>query len=119
MATISSCDVIFDTPDGFYKQMDGLAMGSPPAPHLANGWLSTFDNTIKGNSKLYTRYMDDILCSIKKDSIESHLYMINNLHPSLSFTYEVETNCKLPFLDMKICNNNGSLSSHWYRKPLR
>ena len=61
--------------------------------------------------------MDDILCSIKKDSIESHLCMINNLHPSLSFTYEVETNCKLPFLDMKICNNNGSLSSHWYRKP--
>ena len=91
--------------------MDGLAMGSPPAPHLANGWLSTFDNTIKGNSKLYTRYMDDILCSIKKDSIESHLYMINNLHPSLSFTYEVETNCKLPFLDMKICNNNGLIGT--------
>ena len=117
LASISSCDVIFNTHDGFYKQIDGLAMGSPPAPHLANGWLSSFDNIIKGSSKLYTRYMDDILCTIKKDNIESHLSMINNLHPSLVFTYEVETNGKLPFLDMKICNNNGSLSSHWYRKP--
>ena len=39
LASISSCDVIFNTHDGFYKQIDGLAMGSPPAPHLANGWL--------------------------------------------------------------------------------
>ena len=29
LATISSCDVVFDTHDGFYKQVDGLAMGSP------------------------------------------------------------------------------------------
>ena len=92
-------------------------MGSPPAPHLANGWLSLFDNTIKGSSSLYSRYMDDILCTIKKSKIDEHLELINSLHPSLLFTYEVETNGKLPFLDMNICNDNGSLSSHWYRKP--
>ena len=117
LATISSCDVIFDTHDGCYKQVDGLAMGSPPAPHLANGWLSLFDKTIQGSSKIYSRYMDDILCSIKKENIDSHLNMINGLHPSLTFTYEIETNGKLPFLDMNLCNNSGSLSSHWYRKP--
>ena len=49
------------TSDGYYRQIDGLAMGSPPAPMLANGWLSTFDDIIKGNASLYTRYMDCLL----------------------------------------------------------
>ena len=42
LATIASCDVVMSTHDGFFKQVDGLAMGSPPAPHLANGWLSQY-----------------------------------------------------------------------------
>ena len=40
LAKIASCDVIMSTHDGFYKQIDGLALGSAPAPFLANGWLS-------------------------------------------------------------------------------
>ena len=66
LAKIASCDVLLSTHNGFYRQIDGLAMGSPPAPHLANGWLSQFDSTIKGESKLYFRYMDDILKVEKK-----------------------------------------------------
>ena len=46
LAEIASCNVIMSTHDGFYQQTDGLAMGSPPAPHLANGWLSQFDPVI-------------------------------------------------------------------------
>jgi len=34
------------TNDGYYQQIDGLAMGSPPAPMLANGWLSKFDSFV-------------------------------------------------------------------------
>ena len=45
-------------------------MGSPPAPHLANGWLSQFDDTIKGDAVLYARYMDDIIQNIKRVQIE-------------------------------------------------
>ena len=92
-------------------------MGSAPAPHLANGWLSSFDNTIKGDSSLYTRYMDDILSIIEKSEIDSKLNEINNLHPSLKFTIETESNGTLPFLDMLVHNVEGSLSSSWYRKP--
>ena len=46
LAKIASCDVIMLTHDGYYRQVDGLAMGSPPAPHLANGWMSQFDPNI-------------------------------------------------------------------------
>ena len=36
LAKLSSCDIICSH-DGFYRQVDGLAMGSAPAPHIANG----------------------------------------------------------------------------------
>ena len=115
LAELASCDVIFSSHDGFYRQVEGLAMGSAPAPHLANGWLSTFDNTIKGSSPFYARYMDDIISIIKNNCVDSKLQEINN-HPSLCFTLELESEGKLSFLDMIIYNNNGLLSSGWYRK---
>ena len=61
LAIISSCNVLMSTHLGYFKQIDGLAMGSPPAPHFANGWLSQFDSVIKGDSQMFTRYMDDTL----------------------------------------------------------
>ena len=73
LAEIASCDVIMSTHDGYYIQKDGLAMGSPPAPHLANGWMSQFDQTIQGDAKLYTRYMDDIFREIARQESDATL----------------------------------------------
>ena len=64
LVRMASCDVLMLTHDGYYKQKDGLAMGSPPAPHLANGWLSQFDEQIGGDAKLFSRYMDDTIRDI-------------------------------------------------------
>ena len=68
------------THDGYYRQVDGLAMGSPPAPHLANGWMSQFDAKIKGDADIYFRYMDDIIRNISKQKMEDKLNEINNFH---------------------------------------
>ena len=103
--------MIFSTYNGFYIQNDGLAMGSPPALHLANGWLISFEKRKQGNCIFYERYRDDIICELKKVEIEDMLKIINDLHPSLSFTYELEKDNKIPFLDMLIINNNGKLAS--------
>ena len=86
LAKIASCDVLMSTHDGFYKQIDGLAMGSAPAPFLANGWLSQFDPLVKGEAKLFYRYMDDIVREIKNDDIDKKLCEINSYHPALKFT---------------------------------
>lgn len=121
LAQISSCNVIMLTHNGYYRQTDGLAMGSPPAPHLANGWMSTHDDKIAEGSKLYFRYMDDIIRDIKTRKIEEKLVEINNIHPKLNFTIErqqkVRQEGQIPFLDMRIINRNGQLSSTWYSKP--
>jgi len=79
-------------------------MGSPPAPHLANIWMSQFDSTIQGASTFYNRYMDDILCEKKTEEVNTYLPGINNLHPNLKFTIEKSSNGEIPFLDMKILN---------------
>ena len=118
LAQISSCNVVMLTHAGYVKQIDGLAMGSPPAPHLANGWLSKHDNSIKGDAKLFARYMDDVIRDIKHGDIDEKLHEMNSLHPSLKFTIERETNGTIPFLDMEIMNIEGHLSSTWYNKPI-
>ena len=117
LCQLCSCNVLMLTHDGYYRQTDGLAMGSPPAPMFANGWLSKFDPIVKGDAKLYKRYMDDILRSIKRSEIARKLQEINSIHPSLKFTIETETEGKLPFLDMLIIRMAGKLSSTWYNKP--
>ena len=92
-------------------------MRSPPAPMFANGWLSTYDPAVKGDAKLFARYMDDILRSIKRSEVERKLQEINNYYPSLKFTIETENEGSLPFLDMLIIRLAGKLSSTWYNKP--
>ena len=92
-------------------------MGSPPAPHLANGWLSQYGPIIKGNSQLFTRYMDDVLQEMNRNEIADKLTQIKNLHPNLTFTIERKTNRTIPFLDMQIRNTGGVLSPTWYSKP--
>jgi len=107
LAELASCD-------GYYRQLDGLAMGSAPSPLLANGWLRSFDDTIK--FPFYDRYIDEIICNVKKTEVDSKLYEINNLHPSLFFIVEIENEGKLSFLNMIIYDNNGQLSSGRFRK---
>lgn len=82
-------------------------MGSPPAPQIANGWLSQFDDEIKDDATLYTRYMDDIVRDINK----------NQRQTTLKFTIERKADCSIPFLDMKIECSEKKLASKWYTKP--
>ena len=117
LLTACTCDVIMSTSLGFYRQVDGLAMGSPPAPLLANGWLSQFDSLIQGEATIYHRYIDDIVREIKKTNVQKKLDDINKLHPSLKFTMEEENDCSIPFLDLKIIRTDRKLASTWYTKP--
>ena len=56
------------------------AMGIPPAPPLANGWLSQYDPRIKGDAKLFSRYMDDIIRSIRMFQFTRRLIYAQNFY---------------------------------------
>ena len=57
------------------------------------------------------------MCNVRIDEVEDRLDLINGLHRNLSFTYELQKEGSLPFLDMMLNNDRGKLSSGWHRKP--
>ena len=77
-------------------------MGAKPAPPLSNIWLSKYEPVIQDTAKIFERYMDDIVREMKRSAIQAKLEQINQLHPKLKFTIEIEENGLLPFLDMEI-----------------
>ena len=91
-----------------YDQTDGVAMGSPLAPVLANLFMGYHENNwindyqgIKPN--FYKRYVDDIFCLFnKKEDAALFLEYLNKQHSNIKFTDESEINGSLPFLDVKI-----------------
>ena len=105
-----------------FQQIDGVAMGSPLSPALANIFVGYYVNILfASNSKtfLYQRYVDDIFLIFTTEAqCDQFLAVLNCLHPSLRFTVEKEENGVLPFLDVKIekKSTNEFLTSD-YRKP--
>ena len=100
-----------------YKQVDGLGMGLPLSPTLANiKWLKERPESFK--PLIYKRYMDDTFALFTdRTHISKFLDYLNSKHENLKFTYEVEINGKLPFLDCLIERQNNKFVSSVYRKP--
>ena len=77
-------------------------MGSPLGPLMANTFMCSLEEQVKLRDKLpsyYKRYVDDSLTVMKDEvSAYSFLHVLNELHPSISFT-DGTANCEhAPFL---------------------
>ena len=70
------------------------------------------------NTAHYFRYIDDVLLIYPQDlELHSITDKLNNVEPSLKFTYELEYNYTLPFLDILLIRNINKLEFKVYRKP--
>ncbi len=102
--------------------VDGVAMGSPLAPIVADLVMEhLLDNVVKllpfQPSFLY-KYVDDLILSIPRGSEQLTVDTFNSFHDKLQFTIEVEKDSKIPFLDMLIMRStDGTIKIDWYRKP--
>ena len=121
---LSTLDSYFIFNDNIYKQIDGVAMGSPLGPTLANlfmnvmekKWLEECPVTFK--PVLYRRYVDDTFLLFKsKEHVELFRSYLNSKHPNISFTCDLEENSILPFLDVKVQRSDGQFITSIYRKP--
>ena len=108
--------------DVYYEQIDGVAMGSPLGPTLANvflchkeeEWLKKCPEKFK--PVYYKRYMDDTFLLFRsKQNIKMFFRYINSRHKNMSFTLEEESDNKLPFLDILVIRDN-ILTTRIYRK---
>ena len=106
-----------------YQQRDGVAMGSPLAPLLANWFVARVEDKILSNQVhkdyqpvFYKRYVDDVFAIFKSNTERDEFFKIlNQSHPNLIFTMEMSTS-SLPFLDISVSIKNGSYHTEVYRK---
>ena len=108
----------------YYDQIDGVCMGSPLGPVLANLFMGVHEkewiqNYPGSGLNFYKRYVDDICCSFNSESdAHSFFTFLNTRHPNIKFTSEKEANGILPFLDVNICKTRtGTLETNTYYKP--
>ncbi|XP_057310566.1 uncharacterized protein LOC130648530 [Hydractinia symbiolongicarpus] len=104
-----------------YKLVDGVAMGSPLGPVLANIFMVELEKEIvpklENSVKFWKRYVDDTICFVKENQINNVLVTLNSYHSNIQFTYEVENDNYIAFLDVKVKRmNDGSFNTSIYRK---
>lgn len=106
----------------FYKQKDGLPMGSPLAPVLAclvmDKLLVDVKGSIRGKAKVLAKYVDDLLLTIDKQHIDEVLTVFNSFHTSIKFTHELEANKSIPYLDLRLGRHLDRITFDWFYKPI-
>ena len=104
-----------------YDQIDGVAVGSPLGPVLANIFMCCFEEKWLMNSRfcpsLWFRYVDDTFTMLNnKDNANEFLSFLNSRHDSIKSTIEFEDN-KIPFLDILLKRRpDNTFSTSVYRK---
>ena len=107
----------------YYRQLDGLGMGLPLSPTLANiflcfhenKWLNACPSEFK--PIFYRRYIDDTFLIFNDVShVQKFMDYLNSKHPNIKFTSEIESNNQLPFLDCMVQKHGDNLSTSVYRK---
>ena len=105
-----------------YQQTDGVCMGSPLGPVLANVFMVHLEETIVPqmltNMPTWRRYVDDTFTLVKKGKRDEVIALLNSFHPNIKFTHEVEEEQKIAFLDVLLHKEeNGSVQTSVFRKP--
>ncbi|XP_069158474.1 uncharacterized protein [Procambarus clarkii] len=111
----------FLSPDGhMYKQVDRVAMGSPLDVLFANFYMETIDQRVLVDMGLKPaiccRYVDDIFMQVPDVRRLRELKEAFEHNSVLSFTFEMETDGKLSFLDVAVTERNGGFHTAVYTK---
>ena len=106
-----------------YKKIDGVAMGSPLGPSLANAFLVHYEPNwldscpLEYRPSYYWWYVDDIFVLFKSsDHLKRFQSYLNSCHVNMSFTIETEQNNKISFLDVNVIREQGKFIISVYRK---
>ena len=110
----------FSFNNNMHRQIDGVAMGSPLGPALANSFVGYQEAKLFNIAKrplLYFRYVDDTFAVLNnEEDCNTFLTHLNSLPPSLRFTYEKKSNHSLPFLDVLVERHDSEFLILVYRK---
>ena len=120
---LSVIDTHFTFNGKIYKQVDGMAMGSPLGPTFANIFMSFLEESFLSQCPasfkpvFYKRYVDDTFLLFREENhAASFLHFVNTFHPNIKFTMEAESSNQLPFLDILVSRSNGQFMTGIFRK---
>jgi len=103
-----------------YKVEFGTNMGNPLSPLIAETFMADFEMRLKEEGLLprfWVRYVDDVCAVVKKDDVQKVLDVLNNRENSINFTFELENDKKLPFLDLMLRRVENYIEVSIYHKP--
>ena len=117
---IATSFVGFNFNNCMYRQIDGVAMGSPLGSALANIFVGFYESKLFdkiSKPKIYYRYVDDTF-ALFQDEVDSETFLtnLNSLHTLLKFTSEKEVNQSLPFFDVLVTKSTNNFTTSVYRK---
>ena len=121
LCATSQTHILFDSK--FYNPIDGVAMGSPLAPALANIFMVFYESKwlIEYNlnkPKFYLKYNHDILGVFDKEQVSLYfLNFLNKRHPNIKFMTEKQINHSTALLGVNISGiDNQHLTIQKYHK---
>ena len=98
-----------------YVQIDGVAMGSPVGPVLADTFMIELEQniitTLSKDVSLSKRYVDDTICFVNSNCISHVLELLNSLHSNIKFTTEIEIENKIAFSDILLIRNKDLVNT--------
>ena len=98
----------------FISMKTGLFMGSSLAPIIDEALLK-----IEFLTPFWYSYVDDHITAIPEDKIDDVLNALHDFDPNIKFTYEIEEQQRLNYLDLSIYRNStGGIMTNWYHKPI-
>ena len=103
-------------------QNDGVAMGSPLGPVLSDIFMIELETSLLPELtdyiQFWKRYVDDTICFIIVGSVNYILSVLNSFDVNIKFTYQLEHEGKLPFLDVLLCRSGKKIYTTVYRKAI-
>ena len=113
----------FSFAGNYYKQINGVVMGTRMGPSYANRFVGYiehqfFNQYYSPKPELYGHYLDDCIGTISSSTEELNQFItaVNSFHPALKYTWEI-SETSLAFLDIKVSISGNGLYTSVHYKP--
>jgi hypothetical protein len=125
LTTLCVSDPYFECELGSFIQKEGAPMGGPLSGFLADLVIENkIEKVIETHPKWgplwdWIRKADDTFMEWGASIDELHEFhnFLNNIHPRIQWTMEIENDHKISFLDVLIFKNQQTIETSVYRKP--
>lgn len=111
---------VFTANGRIYIQNEGLPMGGCISTTLARMVM----DLVVGNLLLHEPsctfikvFVDDTIAAVRRDRVENALKILNDFHPNMEFTHEIEDQRRsINFLNLTLYRDGNFITTNWYRK---